>query len=58
MLRAKVDRIQRAFASLPFVSVQRNPAYTQSGGTPAPGGVDMDTVKQMMLEILNSDPGY
>ncbi len=32
--------------------------YTQSGGTPAPGGVDMDTVKRMMLEILNSDPDF
>ncbi len=32
--------------------------YTQSGGAPAPGGVDMDTVKQMMLELLNSDPDF
>ncbi len=32
--------------------------YTQSGGTPAPGGVDMDTVKRMMLELLNSDPDF
>ncbi len=32
--------------------------YTQSGGTPAPVGVDMDTVKRMMLELLNSDPDF
>ncbi len=32
--------------------------YTQSGGTPMSAGVDMDTVKQMMLEILNSDPDF
>ncbi len=32
--------------------------YTQSGGTPAPAGVDMDTVKRMMLEILNNDPDF
>ncbi len=32
--------------------------YTQSGGVPAPGGVDMDTVKRMMLELLNNDPDF
>ncbi len=32
--------------------------YTQSGGTLSPGGVDIDTVKQMMLELLNNDPDF
>jgi len=32
--------------------------YTKSGGAPAPVGIDMDTVKQMMLELLNNDPDF
>jgi len=32
--------------------------YTRNDGAPAPVGIDMDTVKRMMLEILNNDPDF